>query len=106
MYIPPVYILGSVLDQVQGFEWDAANVGYIQRHGVSPFEVEEVVGRPHFMIPAKTVHGESRWSLFGRTASGRCLVVVFTLRQTLFRTVTAYEMNGMESRKYGPQIDG
>jgi uncharacterized DUF497 family protein len=35
----------------------------------------------------------------------RGLVVVFTARRKLFRTVTAYEMNAAESRKYAPQID-
>ncbi len=33
------------------------------------------------------------------------LVVVFTIRRKLFRTVTAYEMNAAERRKYAPQID-
>jgi len=32
------------------------------------------------------------------------LVVVFTIRRKLFRTVTAYEMNATERKKYAPQI--
>jgi len=67
-------------------------VGHILRHDVSPFEVEEVAGRTHVIIPAKAIPGENRWKLFGRTASGRYLVVV-TVRRKLFRDVTAYEMN-------------
>jgi uncharacterized DUF497 family protein len=43
--------------------------------------------------------------VFGKTASGRYLVVVFTIRRKLFRTVTAYEMNAVERRKCAPQID-
>ena len=89
----------------EGFDWDAANVGHILRHAVSPFEVEEVVARPHVRISAASVGQETRWKLFGKTTSNRHLVVVFTVRRNLFRTVTAYEMNRAERRKYAPQID-
>jgi hypothetical protein len=94
-----------VLDHVEGFEWDDANLDHITRHFVTPFEVEEVVGRAHVIVPARTVDGEDRWTLFGRTESGRYLVVVFTIRRRLFRTVTAYEMNVKERRKYAPEFD-
>jgi hypothetical protein len=57
-------------------------------------------GRPHVTVSAETIKGEKRWKLFGKTASNRYLVVVFTIRRTLFRTVTAYEMNAVERRKY------
>ncbi len=59
----------------------------------------------HVIIPARTVQREKRWKLFGRTASSRYLVVVFTIRRKLFRTVTAYEMNAVERRKYAAQIE-
>jgi uncharacterized DUF497 family protein len=73
---------------------DEANAGHILRHAVTPFAVEEV-----------PVNREKRWKLFGKTASGRYLIVVFTIRRKLFRTVTAYEMNAAERSKYAPQID-
>lgn len=94
-----------MLDKVEGFDWDAANVGHILRHAVTPIEVEEVVGRANMIIPAKPIQGENRWKLFGKTAFGRYLVVVFTIRRNLFRTVTAYEMNATGRRYYAPQID-
>jgi uncharacterized DUF497 family protein len=93
-----------VRDEIAGFEWDAGNVGHILRHAVTPFEVEEVARSPHVTVPARTSDGEDRWKLFGKTASNRYLVVVFTIRRRLFRTVTAYEMNAQERRKYAPQI--
>lgn len=89
----------------RGFEWDAANIGHILRHGVIPAEVEEAADRPHIVIPARMAGREHRWKLFGKTASGRYVVVVFTLRNRMFRTVTAYEMNASDRRIYGPQID-
>jgi uncharacterized DUF497 family protein len=94
-----------VPDKIEGFDWDAANVGHILRHDVAPVEVEEVMDRTHVIIPAKAIEGENRWKLFGKTASGRYLVVVFTIRRKLFRTVTAYEMNVTDRRNYAPQID-
>lgn len=61
------------------------------------------------VIPAKAVQGEKRWKLFGRTwaglGAGRYLVVVFTIRQTRLRPVTAYTMNQAERGIYGSQID-
>ena len=90
-----------MLNNLQGFDWDAANVGHILRHAVSPIEVEETTGRPHVIIPAKIVNGEKRWKLFGKTVSGRYLVVVFTIRRKRFRA----EMNAPERRNYAPQID-
>ena len=92
-------------EKLNGFDWDAANVSHILRHGVTPFEVEQIATGRHLRFPAKTVMGEARWKLFGKTASDRYLVVVFTMRRELFRTVTAYRMNAVERRKYGPQID-
>jgi uncharacterized DUF497 family protein len=53
----------------------------------------------------RTIKREKRWKLFGKTASNRYLVVVFTVRRKLFRTVTAYGMNAAERRRYAPQID-
>jgi uncharacterized DUF497 family protein len=94
-----------VLDKIEGFDWDDANVGHVLRHAVTPFEVEEAVSGKSVIIPATTIKRERRWKLFGKAASGRRLVVVFTVRRKLLRTVTAYEMNATERRKYAPQID-
>jgi hypothetical protein len=94
-----------VLEALDGFDWDAANVSHIFRHGVMPAEVEEVARLLHVRTQGKAVKGEARWQLFGKTESGRFLVVVFTIRHRLFRTVTAYPMNSIERKKYGPQID-
>lgn len=94
-----------MVDKLAGFDWDAANVGHILRHEVTPVEVEETAGRSHLIIPAKAADGENRWKLFGKSKSGRYLVVVFTVRRKRFRTVTAYAMNVADRRKYAPYID-
>ena len=93
-----------MLDNLHGFDWDLANVKHILRHRVAPYEVEEAVALPHIVIPGKTVAGEPRWQMFGKTAAGRYLTIVLTVRRKLFRTVTAYPMNAAERKKYAPQI--
>ena len=93
-----------MLDELLSFEWDIHNVDHIALHGVSPTEVEEATGRTHVIIPAAPKGKEKRWKLFGRSETGRYLVVVFTIRHRKFRTVTAYTMNQIERRVYGPKI--
>jgi hypothetical protein len=94
-----------VLDRVDGFEWDVHNVGHVARHGVTPQEVEDAVCGTHVVVPAKPVQGEKRWKLFGRAEAGRYLVVVFTIRRTKLRPVTAYTMNQAERGIYGSKIN-
>lgn len=94
-----------MLDGATVFDWDVHNVGHVARHGVHPEEVEDAVERAHAIIPAKDMHGEKRWKLFGRSAAGRYLVVVFTIRDDRLRPVTAHTMNERERSIYAPEID-
>ena len=95
----------AVLDGVKGFDWDVHNAGHVDRHSVDPAEVEKAIERPHAIIPAKDVGGEKRWKLFGTSAAGRYLVVVFTIRDERLRPITAHTMNQRERRIYAPEID-
>jgi uncharacterized protein len=104
VYTEVVYTI-AVLDGVRGFDWDLHNAGHVARHGVHPAEVEDAVERPHAIIPAKDVGGEKRWKLFGTSAAGRYLVVVFTIRDERLRPVTAHTMNQRERNFYAPEID-
>lgn len=94
-----------MLQDYEGFDWDAANIGHILHHGVAPEEVEQAVHLPHISMPTRSVAGEERWQLFGRTSARRFLVVVFTIRHKRFRTVTAYPMNAIQRKMYAAQID-
>jgi hypothetical protein len=90
---------------LSGFDWDEHNVAHIAEHDVSPEEVEYVATHQHLRFPASTKGEELRWKLFGITPHGRYLVVIFTIRDGRFRTVTAYTMNQSERRKYGPELE-
>jgi uncharacterized DUF497 family protein len=93
-----------VLDRLDGFDWDDANVDHILRHNVLPSEVEAAVRGKIVIVPALTIDGENRWRLYGK-AGGRYLVVIFTVRLNRFRTVTAHDMNRSERKRYASQID-
>ncbi len=93
------------MDGVRGFDWDAGNVGHILRHGVMPAEVEEAANGQNVVVPARTTSGEARWRLYGKTAAGRYLAIVFTIRERRFRAVTAHDMNIRERKLYAAQID-
>ena len=42
-----------VLDKLEGFDWDAANVDHILRHAISPIEIEEVASRRSSSFPRR-----------------------------------------------------
>jgi uncharacterized DUF497 family protein len=88
----------------RAFDWDMHNVGHLGRHGIEPFEVEEVVLGIHLIARGRDVGGEERWKLLRQAMSGRYLVVVFTLRNQLIRPVTACEMKSRDKRLYVEQI--
>jgi hypothetical protein len=63
-----------VWNKLQGFDWDVANVGHILRHAVSPpsrLRRPRAARMSSFGIRSKTINGEKRRKLFGKTASSR-----------------------------------
>jgi uncharacterized DUF497 family protein len=73
------------------FEWDAANIGHVARHDITPSEAEEAVLNRIAVLATVLSGGEERMVCAGRTASGRVLKVVYTLRRGRIRVVTAHE---------------
>lgn len=91
--------------RVAGFEWDVANRGKCQKHGVSLAEIESAFHRPIAVSP-DTAHSlvETRFKAIGKTDSGRSILVVFTLRsrggETLIRPISARYMHAKEVEHY------
>jgi uncharacterized protein len=86
-----------------GFEWDAGNRPKVRaRHDVAPAECEQAFFHEPFLVSYDAVHSadESRWRALGRTAAGRALFVVFTLRGTLIRILAARPMTRKERVVY------
>ncbi len=97
---------------VEGFEWDEGNRAKSHdRHGVTAPEVEEVFGSRPLLVAEDQKHSaqERRLYALGQTASGRRLFVVFTLRESKIRPISARDMSRAERTEYEraqePQAD-
>ncbi|HVN84548.1 MAG TPA: BrnT family toxin [Candidatus Binatia bacterium] len=85
------------------FEWDPRKARDNERkHGVHFQEAVEVFGDDHSSTVADPDHslGEARYLTFGRTKSGRCLVVGFTERGDRLRLISARPMTRQERQAY------
>jgi len=91
------------LAQCTGFEWDAGNAEKNwELHQVSQGECEQVFFNRPLLVAPDFGHSERepRDAALGRTNAGRCLVVVFTIRGTLVRIISARDMSRRERRIY------
>ncbi len=88
---------------ILGFDWDEHNARKIrEQHGVEPGECEEVLlGEPRLVRDAAHSNREARYVVFGATATGRRLAVVFTIRGSRLRIVTARDQSRRERRELG-----
>ena len=92
-----------------GFQWDAGNADKNwERHRVSQGESEQVFfNRPVLTAPGRAPsQQERRYAALGRTNDGRRLTVVFTIRGTLIRVISARDMSRRERRLYGRAENG
>lgn len=90
---------------VVGFDWDAGNRAKCQKHGVSVVEVEGLFSRPLLIFPdASHSQREERLWAIGKTASGRSVFLVFTIRvragKRVIRPISARYMHRKEVRHY------
>ncbi len=86
-----------------GFQWDAGNADKNWRaHRVTQAESEEVFfDRPVVIAPDLGHSGrEPRYAALGKTTAGRRLSVVFTIRGTLVRVISARDMGRRDRRLY------
>ncbi len=96
------------LDRVEGFEWDEGNARKsAEKHYVSQAEAESVFFSDPLVVVPDPRHSqtEPRYHALGRTAGGRLLHVVFTLRreQTLIRVISARDMHRKERVVYAKE---
>ena len=84
--------------RIRDFQWDDGNVLHIAlKHGVEPEEAEEVLAFAPLIRKTKRGH----YAAFGRTRSGRLLVIVFeNTHRGLVRVITGWDMNNSERRYY------
>ncbi len=92
------------LPHFTGFQWDEGNrEKNWTKHRVSPFECEEVFLSGTVVVRRDAEHSrrETRCYALGRTFAGRPLSVVFTVRGTSIRVISAREMTTRELKEYG-----
>ncbi len=98
----------DLLAHCTGFEWDAGNAdkNWV-RHRVSQVECEQVFfNRPLLLAPdAEHSRREARFAALGKTGDGRRLSVVFTIRVTSVRVISARDMSRRDRRLYA-QVEG
>lgn len=93
----------ELLAQATGFQWDAGNATKSwTKHGVSQAECEQLFFRRPLLIVADDQHShvETRYVALGQTLGGRLLLVVFTLRGSLVRVISARPMSRREREVY------
>lgn len=86
------------------FDWDEANIGHIARHCVTAAEIEEAFHRPHGFEIDEPSDGEERFLIYGTTAVGRYLTILYTERNGQIRPITAWDMTREELELYAEDI--
>jgi uncharacterized DUF497 family protein len=85
------------------FSWDGAKAMVnLAKHGVSFHEAGTVFGDPLAITYPDPDHsfGEERYVTFGRSASGRLLVVAHAERQDTLRLISARQATRRERKIY------
>jgi hypothetical protein len=98
----------DILSQVEGFDWDKGNTEKKwEGHNVSYLECEEVFFNQPIIIQEDETHSESenRYYVLDKTNDGRCLFMVFTIRNKKIRVISARDMKRKERRLYREEIE-
>jgi uncharacterized protein len=96
-------LLERVVEESEGFQWDAGNSGKIwERHRVAPTECEELFFNRPLVVAQDEEHSvaEERIYGLGQSDAGRLLFVAFVIRGRLIRVISARDMSRRERRIY------
>lgn len=91
---------------IDGFDWDDGNREHCAKHGVTAAAVEALFGGVIDVFPdlRHSTDSETRSIAVGRTARGRHMLVVFTVRKKgalrLIRPISARYMHAKEVKHY------
>ncbi|MGA3327074.1 MAG: BrnT family toxin [Terriglobia bacterium] len=91
------------LARCSGFVWDAGNATKNwDLHQVTQAECEQAFFNRPILVTADERHSteERRYAALGQTNAGRRLSIVFTIRGTLVRVISARNMSRRERRIY------
>ena len=91
------------LAECSGFQWDTGNSEKNwELHRVSRAEAEQIFFNRPILVVADAKHSqrETRFAALGQTNEGRRLVLIFTIRETLIRVISARDQSREERRVY------
>jgi len=86
-------------EYITGFQWDEGNLDKnLIKHNVENWECEQVFFNEPLIIVDDLKHSktEKRWAAFGKTDTSRRLTIVFTIRSSLIRIISARDMSRRE----------
>lgn len=90
--------------KADGFDWDDGNWPKCAAHGLARHEIEDVFKHEPMVLPDRGSHDEARYNAVGRSAEGRHVFVVFTMRRKagvlLIRPISARRMHRKEIETY------
>ena len=86
--------------KIRKLVWDAWNIEHIQRHGITPLDVEWVLSNPN-PIPLFQKSRMGTIAVWGKDESERYLLVILARRERgAYYPVTARLMTAREKRHY------
>ncbi len=90
------------LDEIDGFDWDEANITKNElKHQVFYKECEQVfLSRPLYLKDEKHSTIEKRYICLGKTEKGRILFISFTMRNLKVRVISARSADRKEKEAY------
>lgn len=97
-------LLPEFFPDITGFQWDEGNSEKNWRgHQVTQLEAEQVFFNRPVLVSSDPKHSASevRYFALGRTDADRKLAIVFTLRGSSLRVISARPMSRRERRVYG-----
>jgi uncharacterized protein len=90
-------------EHIRGFQWNEGNLNKnLLKHNVENWECEQIFFNEPLIIIADLKHSkaEKRWAAFGKSDTGRLLTIVFTIRGSLIRIISARDMSRKEIKFY------
>ena len=91
------------LKKIIGFEWDQGNIDKsYQKHGITTKDTEEVFLDKGIQIKRDFKHHETeeRFIAIGKNLESKILFIIFTIRYSKIRIISARTANKKERRMY------
>jgi len=98
------YTMINILD-IDGFEWDKGNESKnVLKHKVTNKEAEEVFENTFSITIKSKYEGEDRLQTFGTSKSGKLLCIIYTIKKSKIRIISARPVSKKERNFYNEKV--